>query len=139
MWEAVRDAVRAVREKQATLREMLARFRAWAMQEATRAALLAACRELLYLLRHFSPREAAGEIAFSLGDPSQTGLACGAAGMLFPFWERYQIQVEPDFQADSIYAKGEVSLTGHIRIVHFLVSLVRLICNRDVRKMIAAF
>ena len=47
-----------------------------------------------------------------------------------------KISVIPDFTAEGFYARGELFLKGHIRSAHLLASGMRLIKNKDIRKLI---
>lgn len=103
--------------------------------ETNKRSLAKVWRELKYLIRHFSPRRAKGELAFGMEDPSQTGQILGAISLL-PFWARYRISIYPDFQTDAFYVEGQVTMRGHIRLWHFLLSAIRLIKDKDIRLLL---
>lgn len=103
--------------------------------ETNRRSLVKVWRELKYLIRHFFPRRAKGELAFGMKDPSQTGQILGAISLL-PFWARYRISIYPDFQTDVFYVEGQITMRGHIRLWHLLLSAVRLIKDKDIRLLL---
>lgn len=107
------------------------------LDETNQKAFLHILQELKILLRHFSPRKASGDVAFSAGDPALTGKALGMLS-LFPFWAKYQVAVAPDFVEESFYIRGKVVVKGYIRIWHLLPSGIRLIKDKNIHRLIAA-
>lgn len=107
------------------------------LDETNQKAFLHVLQELKILLRHFSPRKASGDIAFSAGGPAHTGEALGILS-LFPFWAKYQIAVMPDFMEESFYIRGKIFFKGYIRIWHLLPSGIRLIKDKNIHRLIAA-
>ena len=92
--------------------------------------------ELKYLLRHFKFRKIDTDLRFSLGDPAGTGQALGVLAML-PFLYQYNFKIYPDFESEDTYVKGTFCIQGRVRIVHVLVSAVRLIKQREFRTLMA--
>lgn len=103
-------------------------------EETNRNAVTALFQELKYLMKHYAPRKASGELLFGTDDPATTGEILGGISLI-PFWHRYKISVIPDFTTEELYAKGHISLKGHMRNVHILLSGIRLIKNKDIRKL----
>lgn len=118
------------------LKEQLHDIKSIISEETNKRAVSALIQEMKYLLKHYSPRKALGELQYGMEDPAQTGEILGVVS-IFPFWYRYKISVIPDFTAESFYAKGHLLLRGRIRSFHLLVSGVRLIRNKDIRKLIS--
>ena len=108
----VKDGIISGREKLQNIKSMI-------LDETNKNALVFALRELRVLMRHYLPGRASGELVFGIGDPARTGQVLGLI-CCFPAWARYRIRLTPDFEAESIYAKGEVDMKGHIRCWHFL-------------------
>lgn len=105
------------------------------LEETNKNAAKTLFREFKHLMKHYAPRKASGEIQFGTENPADTGQILGVIS-LFPFWYRNKISVIPDFTADELYAKGNISLKGHIRSIHLFTSGIRLITNKDIRKLI---
>lgn len=103
-------------------------------EETNRNAVTALFQELKYLMKHYAPRKASGELLFGTDDPATTGEILGIISLI-PFWYRYKISVIPDFTTEELYAKGHISVKGHMRNVHILLSGIRLIKNKDIRKL----
>lgn len=91
--------------------------------------------ELKYLLRHYTPKKVSGTLAFGMENPAQTGQLLGICSML-PFWYRYQITLQPDFESEKSYIKGNMNLTGHLRIIHLLRVVIRLLADSNIRRII---
>lgn len=118
-----------------TVKEKIQNIKDLIFDEKNKRSLAKAWRELRYMIRHYSPRRAKGELAFGMEDPSQTGQILGALSLL-PFWTRYKINIYPDFQTDRFYVEGHVKMGGHIRLWHFLLSVIRLIKDKDIRLLL---
>ena len=106
-------------------------------EETNQKAFRHILQELKCLLHHFAPRKASGAIEFGMGDPAQTGEVLGIISFL-PFWAKYQVAVTPDFMAESMCVRGELSGRGHIRIWHLLPSGIRLFKDKNIHRLIAA-
>lgn len=133
--DKIKYKIQKLKEKFIQLKEQLGNIKIILSEETNRNAVAALFREFKYIMKHYTPRNAFGELQFGTDDPANTGQILGIVS-LFPFWHRYKISVTPDFAAESIYAKGELFAKGHIRSVHLLISGIRLIKNKDIRKLI---
>lgn len=92
-------------------------------------------KELKYLLHHSGFRKIKTDLTFSMGDPAVTGQTLGVLCM-FPMLYRYEINIFPDFEAEHIYIKGTYFIKGHIRLLHFLLSSIRLWKEKDFRRFV---
>ena len=118
-----------------TLRGQLGTWKERLFREENKSVLLAVLAELKYLLGHFRFRKLFADIQFCAGDPAATGQALGILSML-PFLYGKQVAVFPDFEGEKAYVRGEVSLKGRMRVIHFAASLVRLWKEKEVRSFI---
>ncbi len=100
--------------------------------ETNKLAFSHVWREILYLLSHLKPKDAKGEIHFSTGDPAHTGELTGVLS-LCPVFYRYKLHVYPDFASDKFYVRGNLSLKGHISLYHFVLILIRLFADKNIR------
>ena len=91
--------------------------------------------ELKYLLRHSRFRKIKTKLHFSMADPATTGQVLGILCMI-PILYRYEINIYPDFETEKIYVKGNYFFKGHIRLIHILVSIVRLWKEKEFRKFV---
>ncbi len=113
-------------------KDMLCRGKALLEDEINHRSVRLIFRELRYLLRHSGFRRIQTNLTFSLWEPSATGQLLGVLCML-PVMYRYEIQVYPDFEAESAYVRGSFRIKGHIRLIHMLVSFLRLLKEREFR------
>lgn len=128
----VREWISGIKEGTAAAKEKIHNIKNMILDETNKSAIMKIWRELKYLIRHYAPRKAWGELSFGMADPAQTGQILGALSVL-PFWARYKISIYPDFQTDAFFAEGWLRLKGHIRLWHLLVSVIRLIKDKDIR------
>lgn len=117
-----------------TAKEKIANIKNMVLDETNQNAFRKFLKEFRYLLRHYSPRKASGELAFGLADPAKTGQVLGALSM-FPFWARYKISIMPDFQAQTFFAEGRIMVMGRVRSWHLFLSAIRLVREKDVRQL----
>ena len=117
------------------VRGMMDRFRAEFTDEGNRRALRHVCSEIAYLLRHFGPRRVRGDVSFSLGDPANTGYVTAALSIC-PFSYGKDCRIIPDFEAEQLFIRGWLDIRGHVRSVHVLIAGLRLLFDKDIRKII---
>ena len=94
--------------------------------------------ELKYLLSHFKFRKIKTDLVFGAGDPALTGQILGVLSII-PMMYRYEIGLVPDFMTDEAYMKGTFLAAGRVRLIHILVSALRLIFDKEVRLVINKF
>lgn len=129
----IKQRVSSALEGARTLKEKIKNIKDMILDETNKRAVGRLWQETRYLIRHYSPRKVTGEIAFGMGDPSQTGQVLGVISML-PFWARYKINVYPDFEAEKIFAEGKLQMKGYIRLWHFMLSFIRLFKDKNIRQ-----
>ena len=84
------------------------------------------------IIKHILPRRIRGEVIFGTGDPCSTGEALGAIAAVYPFLPK-ELTLIPDFEEAVLEA--DVTFKGHITIAVILYHVIRLILNKDVKKM----
>ena len=113
----------------------LAHIKEMIYDESNRSAFAHGGREFRYLLRHFGPRKLKADLMFGTDNPARTGQILGAI-CIFPVIYRNEMQIVPDFEADSFYIKGTFAVKGHIRLIHALCSGIRIWRDKNIRKLI---
>lgn len=88
--------------------------------------------ELKRLIKYYKPRKLKGFVHFGFDDPALTGKILMYAGILYPYLPR-DILIDPGFEDEDKY--GNVYLKGHIRLNHLAASFIRVILNKDVRRL----
>lgn len=119
----------------ADVRALLGQIRTELSDEGNHRALKHVLSELRYLLRHFGPRRMRADLAFSLGEPANTGYVTAALAVC-PFSYGKDCYLVPDFEAEQFYVRGWMEVGGHVRTVHMLLILLRLLLDKDIRKII---
>ena len=120
----------------AAAKEQIGNIKNMILEETNQNAFLCMMQEVRYLLRHYLPGKVTGTLRFSMGSPDQTGKVLGTISLL-PFWARSKLVVMPDFVSEAFYMKGILYITGRVRFLHALISGIRMIRDRNVRKLIA--
>lgn len=126
---------RSIKEKADNIKEQFRNIKNILFEETNKNAVSVLFREFRYLMKHYTPRKASGELQFGMEDPANTGQVLGIIS-LFPFWYRYKISVVPDFMAESLYIRGEIFIKGHMRSLRLFLSGIRLIKDKNIRKLI---
>lgn len=103
--------------------------------EGNRKAFGHVCSEIKYFLRHFGPRHVEADVSFSMGDPANTGYMTAALSVC-PFPYGRCCDIIPDFDADHLYLCGWVDVRGHVCAIHVLVVGLRLLFDKNIRKII---
>lgn len=91
--------------------------------------------EFCYLVKHFKHRKVITDLIFSLGDPATTGQVLGVLCMI-PALYQYEFKIVPDFEADEAYIKGTFLVAGKVRLIHVLITILRLIFDKEVRLVV---
>lgn len=107
----------------------------WAMvkDKGNQAAVKHVFREIGYLLKKILPRKLKAKGCVGFDDPCTTGQMTAVLAALLPYYKD-AIQVEPDFEQKRL--EGFVTLKGHIRLGIFVVVLVRLVLDKNIRSLI---
>lgn len=103
--------------------------------EKNRMAAAHMWQEVIYILSHLKPKYIQTEISFSTGDPAATGQVTGALSLL-PVLYRYDAHIYPDFTSDEFYIRGNFSLKGHMSLYHAVICLIRIIRDKNIRRLI---
>ena len=138
MRDNLRQRISDVHDKTSTVKEQIEDIKKQLSEETNKNAVLHIFRELKWLARHIFPRKVDGSLSFGMADPSQTGQVLGMLSTL-PFWARYRVGIEPDFETDVFYLKGQLEIKGHIRACHFLLSALRLLRDKNINKLMMRF
>lgn len=117
------------------VRDTMKRIRTELTDAGNRRAVLHLLREVKKLLRHIGPRRVMADVSFSLGDPANTGYATAALSVC-PFVYGKKCRITPDFVTEELYIRGWMDVRGHVCIVHAVAAALRLLFDRDIRRII---
>lgn len=113
-------------------KETYERFRAFIENEENQYTFCLLLRQSKRLLRHVLPRKLQGYLRFGLEDPYITGTVLT---YISPFYGIYgdKIAVEPVF--DEKVLEGNVHAKGHSHLAFLLWCILRLLLNRNFRRL----
>jgi predicted DNA-binding protein (MmcQ/YjbR family) len=129
IYEAIRDKYRMVSEKKQWITSFLD-------NEDNRKTLRLLKRQGFRLVRHVFPYRLKGELRFGFDDPYTTGQILT---WISPFYGFYagKINLIPVFEEKAL--DGELSLKGRIRLGTILVLVVRVLLNKNFRRLLREF
>lgn len=104
-------------------------------EKETYEAFKYAILETFKTLKKLLPREFYAKIDFSLGRPDLTGLLTGGLSIL-PFIYQNDSKVIPDFLSEKAYINGFLKIKGYFALGNFIVLMVKLILNRQIRRIL---
>lgn len=101
--------------------------------EMFREVLNCVKKELLAIVRHILPQKLWGELEYGLGDPASTGEVLVGLSIVYPVLPK-KLVICPNFEEQIL--EGDLSLKGRIRLVVLLFHGVKVILNKEVRRLI---
>lgn len=104
--------------------------------EVTKRAFSKVKKQACYLFRHLKPRVIKGSVRYGFHDPAMTGEVLAGISMFYPVVAPH-FEIVPDFMEACF--EGEVTIRGHIRLIHVAVVAITLFFNRALRKTIKRF
>lgn len=111
------------------------RVRSELSDESNHRAIRHVFSEIRYLLSHFGPRRVRADVSFSLGDPANTGYATALLSVC-PFSYGRDTRILPDFEIQELYLRGWLDVRGHVRMIHVLITGIRLLFDKDIRNVL---
>lgn len=106
------------------------RLKAFLTSEIHKSAFAAVLREVRRLLRAMRPRKLHAEVEFGFENPAYTGYVLAGLSMIWPFFEG-STDLRPDFENKVL--KGNVGISGRLRVLHVLIPAVKLLLDKNVR------
>lgn len=103
--------------------------------ETNRLVLGHLWKELCCLIRSYKPRKFEADITFSLSDPALTGGVLGILSLI-PAVYRYPCSLIPDFESEKLYLEGSLAIRGKVTVYVFLLSMLRLVRDREFMKIV---
>lgn len=115
--------------------EVLSRIRGIVGDEAFQPALDTICSAVGGFFGSIYVYELKGDAVYALGAPDLTGIATGVVS-LFPAAYGEDLTLTPDFTAEEVMFSGELEGGLRFRLVHLLIAVVKVIKDKNVRKMV---
>lgn len=129
----VTDRLRGMQHKTDQFKHKLVYYKKIWDQPQTRQAIRVGFYELCRILKHVQPQKLEIVGSVGTGDPASTGQIMAIQGMLYP-WHKGNIRLEPDFEEK--YIEGELHLKGRIRLGTLGICGLRILLNKNVRRLI---
>lgn len=104
--------------------------------ETTQRAITNCKKQLRFLLRHLKPKQLQGMLHYGFRDPATTGEVLGIISMFYPVIGPH-FQIQPDFEQPCF--EGEAHIKGHIRLVFFAITALRIVLDKYIKKTIKRF
>ena len=101
--------------------------------ETTELAYKSLKKYIKTIVRHIRPRVLKGNFTFGFEDPSITGELLGVFSLFYPVYKN-DIKIIPYF--DRSILEAEFRLKGHIQIIVFAITAIRLYTNKYIKKTI---
>ena len=101
-----------------------------------REAVKTVIREGKALILHIFPKKIRGFIRFGTGDPGNTGYILAVAAAFYPILPE-RLEIIPEFEEKCLEA--DVQLKGRLVIIFVLVHVIRLLKDKNVKRVIEYF
>jgi hypothetical protein len=136
MYDRIRRIYKAVRDRYRMISEKKQWMKSFLDNEDNRKTLRLLKRQGFRLVRHVFPYRLKGELRFGFDDPYTTGQILT---WISPFYGLYagKINLIPVFEEKAL--DGELSLKGRIRLGTILVLVVRVLLNKNFRRLLREF
>ena len=129
----IADRLRGMQHKTDQLKQQAVYYKKIWDQPQTRQAIRVGFYELGRILKHVQPQKFEVVGIVGTGDPASVGQILAVQGMLYP-WHKGNIRLEPDFEEKHI--EGELHLKGRIRLGTLGICGLRILLNKNVRRLI---
>ena len=120
------DRIKKICEKASSLRETVE-------DEENQKAVRLLLSRVKYLLHHFRFRKFEGRLAFGFEDPATVGRMLAVLSLFYPLYGEC-FTITPVF--DHTLFEGEITLKGHVRLIHILIAGIQLMMNKKIRGLV---
>lgn len=120
------DRIKRICEKASSLRETVG-------DEENQKAVRLLLSRVKYLLHHLRFRKFEGRLAFGFEDPATVGRTLAVLSLFYPLYGEC-FTITPVF--DHTLCEGEITLKGHVRLIHILIAGIQLMMNKKIRGLV---
>lgn len=120
------DRIKKICEKASSLRETVE-------DEKNQKAVRLLISRVKYLLHHLRFRRFEGRLAFGFEDPATVGQMLAVLSLFYPLYGEC-FTITPVF--DHTLFEGEITLKGHVRLIHILIAGIQLMMNKKIRGLV---
>ncbi len=112
----------------------LAKIKQIISHPGNKRAMLILWRGGIKILCRIRPHFEEADTVFALGEPDLTGELLGVISMC-PSVYNARVSISPDFESDSPYIEGQVTITGNLQLYYIVAFGLRLLLSRDCRRL----
>lgn len=120
------DRIKRICEKVSSLREAVE-------DEENQKAFRLLVSRVKYLLHHLRFRRFEGRLQFGFDDPATVGRMLAVLSLFYPLYGEC-FTITPVF--DHTLFEGEITLKGHVRLIHILIAGIQLMMNKKIRGLV---
>ena len=120
------DRIKRICEKASSLRETVE-------DEENQKAVRLLLSRVKYLLHHLRFRKFEGRLAFGFEDPATVGRMLAVLSLFYPLYGEC-FTITPVFEHTLF--EGEITLKGHVRLIHILIAGIQLMMNKKIRGLV---
>lgn len=120
--------------KKEKIKRLTAKIKKILKDDSCKEALNKIKTELINLLKAIMPYKLYLKAEFSAGSPDKTGMVLGILAM-FPIGYKNKWKIRPDFEREEIYIDSEFDIKGHIFLYKILVIAIRVLVDKNCRKL----
>ena len=132
----VKESLQQLGSKLGKIRDKKDNVLAILFDEKNKPSFLKIKRVIFRVLRHLKPTKFSGQVHFGFDDPATTGYTLGVLSLLYPVCEEH-LMLYPDF--DRKILEGELHVGGRLCVSVFLMAALRIILDKDIRRIIGSF
>lgn len=132
-WKKLKFTFHRFCDRIKTIRDNKNKFIEFITNEENKKVFKLVKKQLFALLKHIKPKHLRGNLEFGFEDPSLTGCLLGFVYMFYPKYYK-NFTIVGNFE--TVIIKGDFYLRGRIRLLSLLIIGVKLIIDKNVRRMI---
>jgi hypothetical protein len=104
--------------------------------ETNRLEIVKIWNSIKKIVKHILPKKFSAKVEFGTEDPATTGQLLGLLAVFYGYYGN-SVQLEPNFQEEIL--QGEVFCKGRIRLFTLLIICIKLIVDKNFRRLIKNF
>ncbi len=136
IFQKIRFSFQRICDKLRTAKENWNRVKGWIEEEENQKSVKLVISQIKKGVKHIAPRKGQGNITFGLEDPYMTGVILKYAALFYPLYGEY-LEVTPVFDRNILEGSGW--LRGRVRIGILAGCILRLLWDRNIRKIVRAW
>ena len=136
-FEKLGEKLEGLEQKKDALDQKVESWTDFLTHPSVKEALSLVWKKLWLLIRHILPVKMAGECSFGFKDPSITGRVLMIMGMTIPL-HKNSVALYPDFEGEN-HIEGSLWLKGRIYGIVFLVTVLRILIDKNIRYVYRRF